>query len=233
MRDMGVELQLRFLFGWFQLEVGGKVYLEIPNGEKIAQALQAKGTPYVIYWKNAFSSYEASHFRQALLSVVQRYSFLCFQLSLWIMKLKCHGWHFIGSSCSHAWDAFQLAHASFRLYCVRNNYVMPANMQKDSGELGPHLLGSAPQINILIPERVQEDGEEIPSDALPVTKIYDDDVDMRLLVCGVPCTVDACLAGSLEDGLNALLNIEVSIIFVGVNFTIESDQITSRLVEVD
>ncbi|THU53182.1 hypothetical protein C4D60_Mb10t11690 [Musa balbisiana] len=160
------------------------VYLEVPNGEKIALALQAKGTPYVIYWKNAFSSYEASHFRQALLSVVQ-------------------------SSCSHAWDAFQLAHASFRLYCVRNNYVMPANRQKDNGELGPHLLGSAPQINILIPDRVQEDGEEILSDALPVTKIYDDDVDMRLLVCGVPCTVDACLAGSLEDGLNALLNIEI------------------------
>ncbi|CAL9199176.1 AT-rich interactive domain-containing protein 4 isoform X1 [Musa acuminata AAA Group] len=160
------------------------IYLEVPNGEKIAQALQAKGTPYVIYWKNAFSSYEASHFRQALLSVVQ-------------------------SSCSHAWDAFQLAHASFRLYCVRNNYVMPANRQKDNGELGPHLLGSAPQINILIPDRVQEDGEEILSDALPVTKIYDDDMDMRLLVCGVPCTVDACLAGSLEDGLNALLNIEI------------------------
>ncbi|XP_065027674.1 AT-rich interactive domain-containing protein 4-like isoform X3 [Musa acuminata AAA Group] len=160
------------------------VYLEVPYGEKIAQALQAKGTPYVIYWKNAFSSYEASHFRQALLSVVQ-------------------------SSCSHAWDAFQLAHASFRLYCVRNNYVMPANRQKDNGELGPHLLGSAPRINILIPDRVQEDGEEILSDALPVTKIYDDDVDMRLLVCGVPCTVDACLAGSLEDGLNALLNIEI------------------------
>ncbi|URE47280.1 ARID/BRIGHT DNA binding domain [Musa troglodytarum] len=160
------------------------VYLEVPNGEKIAQALQAKGIPYVIYWKNAFSSYEASHFRQALLSVVQ-------------------------SSCSHAWDAFQLAHASFRLYCVRNNCVMPANRQKDSGELGPHLLGSAPQINILIPDRIQEDGEEILSDALPVTKIYDDDVDMRLLVCGVPSTVDACLAGSLEDGLNALLNIEI------------------------
>ncbi|XP_008783147.2 AT-rich interactive domain-containing protein 4-like [Phoenix dactylifera] len=164
------------------------VYLEVPNGEKIAQALHLKGIPYVIYWKSAFSSYAASHFRQALLSVVQ-------------------------SSCSHTWDAFQLAHASFRLYCVRNNYVLPADSQKVSGKPGPRLLGDAPKINITPPDKImdeeKEEEEESSSDNLPAIKIYDDNVDTRFLVCGLPCTLDACLLGSLEDGLNALLNIEI------------------------
>ena len=35
-----------------------------------------QGVPYVIYWKSMFSCYAVSHFRQALLSVVQRYDFL-------------------------------------------------------------------------------------------------------------------------------------------------------------
>lgn len=160
------------------------VYLEAPNSEKVAQAVHSKGVPYVIYWKNTFSLYAASHFRQALFSVVQ-------------------------SSCSHTWDAFQLAHASFRLYCVRNNHVSPDNSQKAGGKLGPRLLGDAPKINIAPPEREMDEEEEDPSEPLPAIKIYDEDVDMRFLVCGVPCILDACLLGSLEDGLNALLNIEV------------------------
>ncbi|XP_010917383.2 LOW QUALITY PROTEIN: AT-rich interactive domain-containing protein 4 [Elaeis guineensis] len=164
------------------------VYLEVPNSEKLAQALHSKGVPYVIYWKNAFSSYAASHFRQALLSVVQ-------------------------SSYSHTWDAFQLAHASFRLYCVRNNHVLPDNSQKVSGKLAPCLLGDAPKINITPAEKdmgeEEEEEEEGSSEALPAIKIYDEDVDVRFLVCGLPCTLDAFLLGSLEDGLNALLNIEI------------------------
>uniref|UniRef100_A0A1D1XLZ3 AT-rich interactive domain-containing protein 4 n=1 Tax=Anthurium amnicola TaxID=1678845 RepID=A0A1D1XLZ3_9ARAE len=166
------------------------VYLEVPNSEKIAEALHSKGIPYVIYWKNTFSSYAASHFRHALLSVVQ-------------------------SSSSHTWDAFQLAHASFRLYCVRNNHVIPTNSQKVSGKLEPRLLGELPKIHIIPPERdpveeeEDEEEEEGLSDTLPNIKIYDDDVDMKFLICGVPCTLDACLLGSLEDGLNALLIIEI------------------------
>ncbi|OEL19626.1 AT-rich interactive domain-containing protein 4 [Dichanthelium oligosanthes] len=133
------------------------------------------GIPYVIYWRNSFSSYAASHFRQALMSVVQ-------------------------SCCSHTWDAFQLAHASFRLYCVRNNHVQ-------SVKLGPRLLGDAPKINMIPAENevVEEEGR---SEAFLAIKMYDEDVNMKLLVCGVPCTLDACLLGALEDGLNALLNIE-------------------------
>ncbi|ONM22123.1 AT-rich interactive domain-containing protein 4 [Zea mays] len=49
------------------------VYLEVPIGEKLAQAVHSKGIPYVIYWRNSFSSYAASHFRHALMSVVQRF----------------------------------------------------------------------------------------------------------------------------------------------------------------
>ncbi|WOL02662.1 AT-rich interactive domain-containing protein 4-like [Canna indica] len=160
------------------------IYLEVPNGEKTAQALYSKGIPYVIYWKNTFSSYAASHFRQALFSVVQ-------------------------SSCSHVWDAFQLARASFHLYCARNNYVLPLNGQKFGGKFGPRLLGNAPKIDIVLPDRAPEEGEEISSDTHPVTNIYYDNVDIRFLVCGVPCTLDASLLGSLEEGLNALLNIEI------------------------
>jgi len=152
------------------------VYLEVPIGEKFAQSLHSKGIPYVIYWRNSFPCYAASHFRQALMSVIQ-------------------------SSCSHTWDAFQLAHASFRLYCVRNNYVQ-------SVKLGPRLLGDAPKINI-IPAENDVDKEEGCSEAFLAIKIYDEDVNMKFLVCGVPCTLDACLLGALEDGLNALLNIEI------------------------
>ena len=85
------------------------------------------------------------------------------------------------SSCSHTWDAFQLAHASFRLYCVRNNYVQ-------SVKLGPRLLGDAPKINI-IPAENDVDVEEGCSEASLAIKIYDEDVNMKFLVCGVPCTL--------------------------------------------
>ncbi|CAO2211118.1 unnamed protein product [Urochloa humidicola] len=152
------------------------VYLEVPIGEMLAQSLHSKGIPYVIYWRNSFSCYAASHFRQALTSVIQ-------------------------SSCSHTWDAFQLAHASFRLYCVRNKYVQ-------SVKLGPRLLGDAPKINT-IPGENEADEEEGCSEAFLAIKIYDEDVNMKFLVCGVPCTLDACLLGALEDGLNALLNVEI------------------------
>ncbi|PIA50511.1 hypothetical protein AQUCO_01300919v1 [Aquilegia coerulea] len=170
--------------GLFSNTLPTTVYLEIPDGEKLAEAVYSKGVPYVIYWKNSFSCYAACHFREALLSVVQ-------------------------SSCSHTWDAFQLAHASFRLYCLRNNHVSPVNNHKYSGKPGPQLLGEAPKINIIQVEKDVGGEEEDSSDTLPAVKIHDDDVNARFLICGVPCTLDAFLLGSLEDGLNALLSIEI------------------------
>ena len=71
------------------------------------------------------------------------------------------------SSVSHTWDAFQLAHASFRLHCVRNNHVQ-------SVKLGPRLLGDAPKINISPPETEMVD-EEGSSEVTPAIKIYDEE----------------------------------------------------------
>ncbi|XP_021894369.1 AT-rich interactive domain-containing protein 4 [Carica papaya] len=168
------------LCGLFGSTLPTTVYLEVPNGEKLAEALHSKGVPYVIYWKNVFSRYAASHFRQALLSVIL-------------------------SSCSHTWDGFQLADASFRMYCVRNNTVLTS---KVSGKSGPRLLGEPPKIDVVLPE-VDAQEEENSPETLPSIKIYDEDVNMRFLICGLPCAQDAFLLGCLEDGLNALLSIEI------------------------
>ncbi|MFS7974657.1 putative chromatin regulator PHD family [Helianthus anomalus] len=170
--------------GLFGSSLPTTVYLEIPDGEEVAEALHLKGIPYVIYWKNSFSCYAACHFRHALFSVVQ-------------------------SSSSHTWDAFQLAHSSFRLYCVRNNLVLPNNSEKDDNTLGPCLLGDPPKINVPPAEAGGEDDEEKYPEDLPAIKIYDDDVNVRFLVCGSACTLDASLLEPLEDGLNALLSIEM------------------------
>ncbi|XP_054780901.1 AT-rich interactive domain-containing protein 4-like isoform X2 [Prosopis cineraria] len=159
------------------------VYLEIPNGEKLAEALHLKGVAYVIYWKNAFSCYAACHFRQAFLSVVQ-------------------------SSSTHTWDAFHLARASFEFYCVQNNQVLPGEKHDSSDNVGPHLLGDCLQINVDPPE-VCEDDEESSSGSLPAIKIHDDEVNLRFLICGAPSIVDESLLRSLEDGLKSLLIIEI------------------------
>ncbi|KAK7381917.1 hypothetical protein VNO80_00476 [Phaseolus coccineus] len=160
------------------------VYLEIPNGESFAEALHLKGIPYVIFWKNAFFSYAACHFRQAFLSVVQ-------------------------SSSTHTWDAFHLARASFELYCVQNNQVLSTDSHDAISEMGPHLLGDCLKINVDPPEIDEEDDDESSSGTLPAIKIHEDEVNLRFLVCGAPSTVDESLLRSLEDGLRALLTIEI------------------------
>lgn len=93
------------------------------------------------------------------------------------------------SSCSHTWDAFQVADASFRLYCIQNNNFMPSNnSQEVSSKPGPQLLGDPPKIDITLPEVDVQEEENSPEN-LPSIKIYDDDVIMRFLVCGVPRTL--------------------------------------------
>lgn len=159
------------------------VYLEISNGEELADAIHSKGVPYVIFWRNAFSCFAAAHFRHALFSVVQ-------------------------SSPCHTWDAFQLAHASFRLYCIRNNLALPRDGQMSGGKLGPSLLGEPPTVDVALPE-VDGDEEDGSGNNLSAVKIHDDDVNVKLLICGVACSLDAYLLGCLEDGLNALLGIEM------------------------
>ncbi|KAK9726850.1 hypothetical protein RND81_05G241500 [Saponaria officinalis] len=160
------------------------VYLEIPNGEQFAEAIHSKGVPYVIFWQSSFSCYAASHFRHALCSVLQ-------------------------SSPCHTWDAFQLAHASFRLYCVRNDSVLPKNSQESGDTLGPSLLGEAPNIDVVLPEADDEEEDENSEANLSAVKIHDDELSVRFLICGVRNSLDAYLLGCLEDGLNALLGIEM------------------------
>ncbi|XP_010514719.1 PREDICTED: AT-rich interactive domain-containing protein 4-like isoform X2 [Camelina sativa] len=160
------------------------VYLELPNGEELAQALYSKGVQYVIYWKNAFTKYAACHFRHALFSVIQ-------------------------SSCSDTWDVFHVAEASFRLYCTSDNTVLPSNSnRKMNYEMGPCLLGDPPKIDVVSPE-ADELEDENSLESLPSIKIYDEDVTVRFLLCGPPCTLDTSVLGSLVEGLNALLRVEM------------------------
>ncbi|KAI4379593.1 hypothetical protein MLD38_005871 [Melastoma candidum] len=160
-----------------------EVYLEIPGGEQFAEGLHSKGIPFVIFWHETCSGYAASHFRQALFSVVQ-------------------------SSCSHIWDAFQVAYASYRLYCEQSLNNSTRQMEQATDKLGPDLLGEPPKIDIAMPEvNAQEDVDS--TETLPEIQIYDDDVNIRLLVCGVPSKLNYGLVGALEDGLNALLRIEI------------------------
>ncbi|KAL9269129.1 AT-rich interactive domain-containing protein [Drosera capensis] len=160
------------------------VYLEMSNGEKVAEAIHSMGVSYVIYWKSAFSCYAAAHFRNAFFSAIQ-------------------------SSPCHTWDAFQLAHASFRLYCMRNNMVFPASNETADKKLGPALLGDPPSIDVALPKADAEDGDDSSDGNHSAVKIHEDDITVRFLVCGLPCTLDAFLLGCLEDGLQALLNIQM------------------------
>lgn len=105
------------------------------------------------------------------------------------------------SSSTHTWDAFQLAYASFRLYCVQNN-VVPANIDKPSAELGPCLLGDHLKISVDPPEADMEEDEEGALGTLPAIKIHDDDVSLRFLVCGEPSTLvssDVPLSTSINN----------------------------------
>ncbi|KAF8027480.1 hypothetical protein BT93_E0400 [Corymbia citriodora subsp. variegata] len=161
------------------------IYLEIPHGEKLAEALHSKGIPYVIYWKDLVPYSAASHFLHALLSVLK-------------------------SSRAHVWDAFQLAHASTSFYCLQKRSVSSDDKTKANIDLGLHLylLGIPPEIDVSNPvEDMAEERDDLSS--LPAVKIHDEDVSLRFLICGDQSSMDAELLGLLEHGLNALLTIEM------------------------
>lgn len=84
---------------------------------------------------------------------------------------------------------FHVAEASFRLYCTSDNAVLPSNSnRKMNYEMGPCLLGEPPKIDVVSPE-ADELEEENSLESLPSIKIYDEDVTVRFLLCGPPCTV--------------------------------------------
>lgn len=95
------------------------------------------------------------------------------------------------SSSTHTWDAFQLARAAFRLYCVGSNYdltvIADDNMMRD---LEPQLIGEPLKIDVEPPEVEVGEGEDEDGslEALPAISIHDNNVTMRFLICGLPCT---------------------------------------------
>lgn len=95
------------------------------------------------------------------------------------------------SSSTHTWDAFHLARASFELYCVKNNQVLPTDNNDAISDMGPHLLGDCLIINVDPPEMGEDDDddEESSSGSLPAIKIHDDEVNLRFLICGAPTIV--------------------------------------------
>lgn len=72
------------------------------------------------------------------------------------------------------------------------NNVIPHNSRKGGGKLGPQVLGEPPNIEVSPCEEdmkeEDEDDESSPGTSSSI-KIYDDDVNTRFLVCGVPCTL--------------------------------------------
>lgn len=112
-----------------------------------------------------------------------------FPFHVYVVVLKYNVTLFPCSSPCHTWDAFQLAHASFRLYCIRNNSVVPRNSEKAGGKLGPSLLGEAPIIEVALPEVDDGDEEDGSESNLSAVKIHDDDVSVRFLICGEACSL--------------------------------------------
>lgn len=55
-------------------------------------------------------------------------------------------------------------------------------------EMGPCLLGDPPKIDVVSPG-ADELEEENSLESLPSIKIYDEDVTVRFLLCGPPCTL--------------------------------------------
>lgn len=53
------------------------------------------------------------------------------------------------SSSTHTWDAFQLARAAFRLYCMGSNYGLPGIADGSiMSDLEPQLVGEPLKINV-------------------------------------------------------------------------------------
>lgn len=95
------------------------------------------------------------------------------------------------SSSTHTWDAFQLARAAFRLYCMGSNYGLPG-IADDSimSDLEPQLVGEPLKINVEPPQVDAGEGEDEDGslETLPAISIHDNNVTVRFLICGVPCT---------------------------------------------
>lgn len=161
------------------------VCLETAAATKLGEALQKKGVPYVIFWKGPVTFPWAALFRQAFIAVLR-------------------------SSASQIWNAFHLARASFRFHRGNQKTQGTSNGLSRNSNMNPFILGDPPPKLVEPPRMVKDsgDGDDSPS-VSPSVQIYDEEIDLPLLVLGEPRGQDSSAFSPLEDGLNALLTVEV------------------------
>lgn len=180
----GKSLSADTIASLYGAKVPNLIYLET-SGAKLGEALRSQGVPHVIYWKGSPTSSLASHFRQALLAALR-------------------------SSATEAKDAFQIANASFQIHCGQTKTASVNGHEKTSNVV-PVLLAppeSKSSDRGSSDSEGEEDGKEAaPSDSAPV-QVYDDDINIRLLVCSEASRPTSAWFGALEAGLSALLTIE-------------------------
>ncbi|XP_024396265.1 AT-rich interactive domain-containing protein 4 isoform X1 [Physcomitrium patens] len=183
LRD-GSQLSADALASLYGAKVPNLIYLET-SGAKLGDALRSQGVPHVIYWKGAPTLTLASHFRQALLAALR-------------------------SSATEAKDAFQIANASFQIHCGQTKTASVNGHEKASNVLPVLLAPADPKASDEDSSTSADEEDEkqtIPADSAPV-QIYDDDINIRLLVCSEASRPTPAWFAALETGLSALLTIE-------------------------
>ncbi|KAH7296734.1 hypothetical protein KP509_26G036800 [Ceratopteris richardii] len=160
------------------------VCLETCAASKFGDALRNKGVSIVMYWKGLVTRLWAAQFRQALLAILRSFS-------------------------GQIWHACQLAKSAFQFQRgIAKAHVLSMNVPKGSNII-PVILGSAPSKMPETPKTKQSaEFDTSPSTPLKV-QIYDEDVDVPLLIVAETHGQDYSIFGFLEDGLDALLMMEV------------------------
>lgn len=175
----GKPLSADTLAALYGAKVPNLIYLET-SGVKLGEALRSQGVRNVIYWKGAPTSTLASHFRQALLAALRSFA-------------------------TEAKDAFQIANASFQIHCGQNK-TTSLNGHEKASNVVPMWLGPSDERSP-DDDDAREGKDAVPSDSAPV-QLYDDEINIRLLVCSEASRPTSAWFGALEAGLSALLTIE-------------------------
>eukprot|EP00250_Pteridium_aquilinum_P020516 c24844_g1_i1 orf=698-3193(-) len=161
------------------------VCLETCAASKLGDALRSKGVPIVNYWKGPITGAWVAQFRQTLLAVLR-------------------------SSSSQIWSACQLAKTAFRFQRGIAKAHGTSDSSSKSSNMSPVILGNAPP---KLPEapRVKDSAEvEGSPSMLYKVQIYDEDIDVPLLIAAETHGQDHTVFNALEDALNALLMVEVT-----------------------
>lgn len=161
------------------------VCLEVCAASKLGEALRSKGVPIIVYWKGSITCAWVAQFRQAFLAVLR-------------------------SSSGQIWSACQLAKAAFRFQRGIAKAHGVSDSSSRSSNMSPVILGHAPP---KIPEapRIKDSAEvEGSPSMLFKVQIYDEDMDMPLLIIAETHGQDNAAFGALEDGLNTLLMVEIT-----------------------